>query len=207
MNGPDARIASVMARLETRRDAERAKGRGPIIDDAGRDLRMRSIGPEAGQLLNVLLRSLERPRALELGSSFGYSGLWLAEAARASGGHVLSLECDLHKSEHARQMAAEAGLTPHIEHRTGDALEVLKSLEDPFDFVFLDLWKDLYLPCLELFAPKLAPGAIVVADNISRPGSDGIRAYVKRVRSMSQMQSLLLPVGSGMEISRFQPDA
>jgi predicted O-methyltransferase YrrM len=71
------------------------------------------------------------------------------------------------------------------------------------DSVLLDLWKDLYLPCLEAFYPKLNPGAIIVADNMLRPGGDDLKRYGEAVRARPGISTVLLPVGSGLEVSRF----
>lgn len=195
----DDRLRTVFNRYETRRTQERTGENRPPSQ------RMFAIGPEAGRLLNLLARSIETPRILEIGTSFGYSGLWLAEAARSRGGHVLTLESEAHKSDHARQEAEAAGLSGWITHRTGDAVALIPALEGPFDMIFLDLWKDLYVPCLDAFAPKLAPGALVVADNMGRGGGEGTRAYGERLRSDTRFSTVMVPVGSGMEISRFAP--
>ena len=97
-----------------------------------------------------------------------------------------------------------AGLDSYVEFIVGDALEVIDSLPQMFDLVLVDLWKDLYVPCLERFYPKLKNGAIVVADNIIRPGGENARAYQNAIRSKVGMQSVLLPVGTGIEISRLE---
>ena len=78
--------------------------------------------------------------------------------------------------------------------------------ELPFglDFVLVDLWKDLYVPCLEAFFPKLNPGAIVVADNMLYPGGEEVQRYSRAVRAMPGMTSILVPVGNGLEISRLE---
>jgi len=81
---------------------------------------------------------------------------------------------------------------------------VIGELPAGFDFVLVDLWKDLYLPCLEAFFPKLNPGAIVVADNMTRPGGENVMRYARAIRALPGMTSILLPVGSGIEISRLQ---
>ncbi|WP_025031063.1 O-methyltransferase [Nitratireductor aquibiodomus] len=200
MPDTDERLRTVLDRYERRRTQERS-GRGRESTETS--TRMFAIGPEAGTLLNVLARSIKSPRILEIGTSYGYSGLWLAEAARARGGHVLSLECDAHKSDHARGEAHAAGLAEWIEHRTGDAVTLIPTLEGKFDMVFLDLWKDLYVPCFDAFVPKLAPGALVVADNMGRGGGAGTRAYAERIRCEPRFESVMVPVGTGMEISRF----
>jgi predicted O-methyltransferase YrrM len=97
-----------------------------------------------------------------------------------------------------------AGLADFVDFRQGDAMQSLENLETNVDFVLLDLWKDLYVPCFRLFHPKLNPGAVVVADNMLFPESARTHASVYRqhVRSQADMQSILLPVGSGLEVSR-----
>ncbi|TCM66900.1 putative O-methyltransferase YrrM [Rhizobium sp. BK068] len=140
---------------------------------------------------------------LELGTSFGYSGIWLAEAARAAGGKLITMELHEYKSTHAKEMATRAGLADWIDFRIGDAVQLIGELMDGIDFVLVDLWKDLYLPCLEAFYPKLNPGAIVVADNMLRPGDENVRQYGKAIRAKPGITSVLLPVGSGIEVSRF----
>lgn len=70
--------------------------------DGGHDMRMRAVGQETGQLLNILARSLEAPRILEIGTSFGYSGIWLGEAAQASGGRLITMEMHDYKSRYAQ---------------------------------------------------------------------------------------------------------
>lgn len=161
------------------------------------------IGEDTGSLLSLLVRSARPTRILELGTSYGFSTLYLAEAARAVGGCVITLELAAHKSQHARDAIGRAGLAAQVEFRVGDALEVLPTLSGPFDFVLLDLWKELYVPCLELIKPRLAPGAFVVADNMIHPeqARAAAAAYRCRVRELG-LDSVLLPIGSGVEVSR-----
>lgn len=164
-----------------------------------------SVGPDTGKLLNILVRSLKAPNILEIGTSYGYSGIWLAEAAQATGGRVTTLELQDYKTAYARDMAAKAGLADSIDFKVGDALQLIAALPSGLDFVLVDLWKDLYEPCLEAFYPKLNPGAIIVADNMIYPGGEGVKRYGRAVRAKPGMTSVLLPVGSGLEISRFEP--
>jgi predicted O-methyltransferase YrrM len=84
-------------------------------------------------------------------------------------------------------------------------VELIGQLPSGIDFVLLDLWKDLYVPCLEAFFPKLNPGAIIVADNMTMPGGEEVAAYGRAVRAKSGITSVLLPVGSGIEVSRLAP--
>jgi predicted O-methyltransferase YrrM len=171
----------------------------------GPDRWMRAVGPDTGRLINIIARSLEAPNILELGTSHGYSGIWLAEVARATGGRLTTMELHDYKSAHAREMALKAGLAEHVDFKVGDAVRMIAELPFGLDFVLVDLWKDLYEPCLEAFYPKLNPGAVVVADNMLRPGGEGVERYGRAVRAKPGMASVLLPVGTGLEISRFEP--
>ncbi len=186
-----------------RQEHEQPRDVPPGGRDGGQDHRMRAVGPQTGQLLNILARSLEAPTILEIGTSFGYSGIWLAEAARAAGGRLITMELHEYKSAFARDMVQKAGLADHVDLRVGDAVRMIGDLPDNIDFILLDLWKDLYAPCLEAFYPKLNAGAIIVADNIRTDHSD-VMDYVRAIRSKPDITSVMLPVGQGIEISRFK---
>jgi predicted O-methyltransferase YrrM len=199
----DPVIERVLAEYERRAEEEQRRTNF-AVPGTNLDELLLSVGREAGTLLYLLTTGAQSKRILELGTSYGYSTVWLAAAARATGGKVLSLELRDFKIEHARQALTRAGLSTRVEFHQGDCLETLKTLQGPFDFVLLDVWKDLYLPCFELVHPKLAPGAIIAADNmllpeIVRPQAE---AYRKRVRAVGDLDSVLLDIGNGVEISR-----
>jgi predicted O-methyltransferase YrrM len=205
----DHQVSTVLDTYHTlleKEQEERQKGPRVREREGGPDTWMRAVGPHTGQLMNILVKSLKAPRILELGTSYGYSGIWLAEAARASGGHVTSIEMHDYKSAFARDMAVKAGLADYIDFRIGDAVSLIPVLPGNFDFILVDLWKDLYVPCLEAFYPKLNPGAIIVADNMIMPGGDDARAYRQAIAGKPLISSVMLPVGTGIEISRFASD-
>lgn len=173
--------------------------------EGGPDTWMRAVGPATGQLMNLIIKSQTAPRILEIGTSYGYSGIWLAEAARAAGGHVTTIELHDYKSAYAKEMAGYAGLGQHIDFLVGDAVALIAGLQTSFDFILLDLWKNLYVSCLEAFYPKLNPGAIIVADNMILPGGDEVAAYRAAVAKKPGITTVMLPVGTGIEVSRFDP--
>ena len=200
----DPAIERVLAEFERRAEDEQRRTLAPGAPGTNLDDLLLSVGREAGTLLYLLASGAQSRRILELGTSYGYSTVWLAAAARATGGKVMSLELRDFKIEHARQALTRAGLSTRVEFHAGDCLETLKNLPGPFDFVLLDVWKDLYLPCFELIHPKLAPGAIIAADNmllpeVVRPQAEAYRA---RVRAAGDLDSVLLDIGNGVEISR-----
>lgn len=200
----DPVIERVLADFERRAEEEQRRTMTPGAPGTDLDDLLLSVGREAGTLLYLLATGAQSRRILELGSSYGYSTVWLAAAARTTGGKVLSLELKDFKIEHARQALVRAGLSSRVEFHMGDCLESLKTLPGPFDFVLLDVWKDAYIPCFELVHPKLAPGGVICADNMLLP--EAVRpqaeAYRKRVRAAGDMDSVLLEVGNGIEVSR-----
>lgn len=206
----DDRIKAVLDAYHARiDDEERQRAEAPTSD--GRptwiDQHLLAVGPETGQLINILARAFDAPNIVEIGTSYGYSGIWLAEAARARGGRLTTLELQDYKSAYAREMSVKAGLADHVDFQVGDAVQLIEGLHFGIDFVLLDLWKELYVPCLEAFYPKLNPGAIIVADNMTYPGGEDVRRYGHAVRSKPGIRSILLPVGTGIEVSRFEPGA
>ncbi len=205
----DARIEQVLAEYDARAAAEHSLHAAGWDADDRRDRLLLRIGPETGRLVNILARGARARIIVELGTSYGYSTVWLAAAARETGGRVISIDLARDKQDYARTRLERAGLAKHVEWRTGDALEILKELEGPLDFVLIDLWKDLYIPCFDLIAPKLATGAILVADNMlrpvfARPDADAYRAHV---RGRPGMESVMLDVGSGICVSRYAPES
>jgi predicted O-methyltransferase YrrM len=162
-----------------------------------------ALGEPAARFLHALIVARDAKRILELGTSYGYSTLFFADAARQIGGKVISIDVSAEKQDHARRELTEAGLVDFVEFHTGDALKLLAQFEGPFDFVLLDIWKALYVPCLNLFRPKLAFNAVIAADNmirpqISRPHAEQYRAAV---RAAPELQTVLLPIGQGIELS------
>jgi predicted O-methyltransferase YrrM len=206
MASMDQAVRLVLDEYEARSEEE--EGKWELLEPSSfvneRDKFLLAVGPATGQLMNLLARQLRSKVILEIGTSYGYSTIWLAEAARATGGRVITLELHANKQDYAREHITQAGLAEFVDFRLGNATEVLARLDRNVDFVLLDLWKDLYVPCFDLFHPRLNPGAIVVADNMLFPElSRGHAAkYRKHVRSHADIQSMLLPVGSGLEVSR-----
>jgi predicted O-methyltransferase YrrM len=202
----DQAVTRVLAEYDARSAEERRVMH--TLSDAQvmlrRDDFLISVGAATGSILNLLAKGLQARRILELGTSYGHSTVWLAEAARETGGRVISLEIADKKVAYARDaLRRSGGLDGYVDFHLGSALETLPRLAGPFDFVLIDLWKELYIPCFDLLHPKLAAGALVAADNMlypeySRPDA---QAYQRHVRSKG-MDSVLLTVGSGVELSR-----
>jgi predicted O-methyltransferase YrrM len=158
------------------------------------------ISAGGGQLLYNMIRAIRPGTVVEFGTSFGISTLYLAAAVRDNGtGRVISTELSETKIAAARRTFEEAGLGDLITVLEGDARETLADVDGSVDFVLLDGWKDLCLPVLRLLEPRLAPGTLVVADDVvlSR-----LQPYLSYVRDPENgYGSVTFPVEDGMEIS------
>jgi predicted O-methyltransferase YrrM len=169
-----------------------------------RDEFLLEVGEAVGTLLNVLAREVKAKTILEVGTSYGYSTVWLADAARATNGKVITLDLDAGKQAYARRMLERAGLAEYVVFRCGDALDLIEKMDDTVDFVLIDLWKDVYIPCFDRVMKKAAPGTLIIADNmIFPPDNQAIAAaYRAHVRSSPGVESILLPAGHGIEVTR-----
>ncbi len=168
-----------------------------------RDQFLLHIGEDVGRFLHSLLIARRARHIVEIGTSYGYSTLFLADAARTNGGRVSTIELSASKQAHARAQLQKAKLADPVDWLNGDALELLDRIEGPIDFVLLDLWKELYVPCFERFLPKLAENGIIAADNMLQPEAVRPQAEIYRaaVRAVPWLQSVLLPIGQGIELS------
>jgi predicted O-methyltransferase YrrM len=158
------------------------------------------ISPEGGSLLYSLIRASRPETVVEFGMSYGISTLHLAAGVADAGrGRVLTTELSPVKIEAARANLEEAGLAGQVTILAGDATQTLADVTGPIGLVLLDGWKDLCLPVLRLLESRLAPGALVVADDIDLPR---LADYLEYVRDPANgYLSVTFPVGDGMEIS------
>jgi predicted O-methyltransferase YrrM len=201
----DAKFDQVLAKYTKRIEAEdelwRTENPGALY--ARRDDFLLSVGEDVGRFLHALIIARGAKVIVELGTSYGYSTLFLADAARQTGGKVHSFEIAVDKQNYARAQLAEAGLADYVEWRMGDAVALLDQIEDGVEFVLIDLWKELYIPCFEKLYPKLANNAVIAADNMLEPAMSrpDAEAYRAAVGACPDIQSVLLPIGSGIELS------
>jgi len=162
--------------------------------------KMLNITPDTGRLLWILARAARAARILEVGTSNAYSTIWLADAARATGGRVVTLEQSPEKVRLARENLLRAGLADRVEIREGRAADTLAGLPGPFDLVFLDADRPSYRTYLDLVVPKLVPGGLLVADNVVTHRQD-LEDYLARVKAHPDLFSVTVPVGKGEEVS------
>lgn len=167
--------------------------------------RMLNITRDTGQLLSVLVRSTNARRVLEIGSSNGYSTLWLASAAQAIGGHVRTVEFSEYKAELARKNFQRSGLAPRITLLQDDARNVLAQAgEASFDLIFLDSARQQYAGWWADLRRVLRPGGLLVVDNaISHAGE--IAALVALVEADPEFTTVLVPIGKGEYLATRAP--
>jgi predicted O-methyltransferase YrrM len=160
------------------------------------------VSPEGGRLLYTLIRASRPSTVVEFGTSFGISTIHLAAAVRDNGtGRVVSTELNEAKVARARANLAEAGLADVATVLPGDARETLADLPGPVGFVLLDGWKNLYLPVLRLLEPRLAPGALIVADDTISMAVQ-MTDYLSYVRDPAHgYLSVAFPESDGLEIT------
>lgn len=162
-----------------------------------------AIEPDMGRFLNLCARSIGANCIVEFGTSFGISTIYLAAAARETGGRVIGSELEASKAERARANLEEAGLADFVEIRVGDAMQTLQGIDGSIDLLFLDGWKDLYVPVAQLLEANLRQGAVVLADNIHTFRAE-IQAYVDHMaRSDGPFHSVTLPFESGLHYSYY----
>ena len=169
-------------------------------DGTSRQARLRQIAPESGRFLTFLAACAPEGAYVEVGTSGGYSTLWIALACRATGRRVVTCEVDPGKAELARQTFQLAQVEDVVQLHVGDARDVLRH-SDNLSFCFLDTEKDLYAECYELAVARMVPGGLLVADNaISH--ADELRGFLGVVFHDPRVDALVVPVGNGQLLCR-----
>lgn len=141
------------------------------------------IGPAKARRLAELVRQAKPDVVVECGTAVGYSGLWIARELKAAGsGRLITLEINPERAREAEASFRAAGLQEFVSVKVGDARQLVKEIEGPIDFVFIDCGYSNYLPCLAGLEEKLSDGATVVADNVGI-GAGGMKEYLDHVRS------------------------
>ena len=157
----------------------------------------RNLEPDSAEFICALAAGCRARMLLEIGGSSGISTIALAAAARQTAGRLVSIEIEPSRQDAAKRTLGALGLADRVEFVLADAGTVLDRYAD-LEFVLIDCEKEDYIRFVG--ALRLAPGAIVVADNIL---SHGLWDYVRHVRSLPGVESVTLPIGKGLEVTRF----
>lgn len=174
-----------------------ARDRG---DGTPRWERLRQIPPEAGRFLALLAANARGGAWVEVGTSAGYSTLWLALAAREAGASVTTFEVLPEKIALAQETFEQADVSDVIRLVEGDARDYLPAIAD-IGFCFLDAEKEVYADCYELIVPRLLPGGLLIADN-AVSHCETLRPVLERALADPRVDALIVPIGKGELVCR-----
>ncbi len=189
------------AMLLRMRELERIDSRDRA-DGTPRLKRLRQIPPEVGKFIAILAASAPAGGYIEIGTSAGYSTLWLALACRAVGRKVITYEILEEKAELARQSFDEAGVSDVVEFVHDDALLCLPQMKE-IAFCFLDAEKEIYSRCYEALVPQMVAGGILVADNAINHRAT-LQPMLERALKDERVDAMIVPIGNGELICRIK---
>ena len=216
----DPKLEHLLSRLHARSDEQvatmenfyassPADGQSSTADQikAFRADKLVALDRDKAEFCYQLCRATNARRIVEVGTSYGVSTLYLAAAVRdnvrltGGSGVVIGTEYEPDKVRAARVHFAQAGLSDFIDLREGDLRETLKHIEGPVDLVLMDVWIAMARPALELVAPHLKPGAIVICDNTQEHRSDYSDYFAFLQDPTNGFRTMTLPFGGGLEFS------
>jgi predicted O-methyltransferase YrrM len=191
----DAQTLNVLQDIE-------AYGHANDAQETDRARRMLNLERSTAELIQIFVLSSSRKRILEIGTSNGYSALWLGAALRAIPGaqSLATIERDAGKARQARSNIASAGLSEMITVYEGSATEVIRTLPGPFDCVFFDADRISAPEQLRLLLPKLERDVLLLADNIiSHP--DEVAGYLEAFEHLPEFVTTTVTVGKGLHVA------
>ena len=182
-----------------------AAGRAHDAGEPDRLLRWRNVEPETAELLGLLVRAKRARNVLEIGTSNGYSTIWLGDAVEATGGSVVSLEIDAARTAIAAGHLESVGLRTSVDLRTEDAATALAAFADAaFDLIFLDAERDAYAGYWPDLVRTLAPAGVLAVDNVISHAHDLV-AFRATVDGDDRVTPALVPIGAGVLLAVRQP--
>jgi len=182
-----------------------AAGRAHDAGEPDRLLRWRNVEPETAELLGLLVRAKRARNVLEIGTSNGYSTIWLGDAVEATGGSVVSLEIDAARTAIAAGHLESVGLRTSVDLRTEDAATALAAFADAaFDLIFLDAERDAYAGYWPDLVRTLGPAGLLAVDNVISHAHDLV-AFRATVDGDDRVTPALVPIGAGVLLAVRQP--
>jgi predicted O-methyltransferase YrrM len=157
---------------------------------------MWNISPREGLYLYNLIIKHHLKRGLEIGTSNGYSGIWIASGLRSTGGHLLTLEINTERADLAQDNFRAAGVEAYVTLERVDALQEIPNLPGPFDFVFIDAAKNDYVRYLDMVLPLVPPGGVIVAHNVKDLAGE-LQDFIERLRTSPELKTSFVDPGPG----------
>ncbi|WP_310078221.1 O-methyltransferase [Acinetobacter lwoffii] len=168
------------------------------LKQADRLHRYRNIEPESGRFLSMLIRAQQSKNILEIGTSTGYSTLWLAEAARQTQAMITTLEVDAERVIQAKQYATEIDLADLINFKVIDAQVYLEAEKEIFDFILLDAERDAYVSYWPHLSRLLkAKGGLLVVDNVISHAAE-VEEFIALIQQDPRFIMSIVPIGAGL---------
>ena len=160
-----------------------------------------AVSEEDGRFLRVMAASSGAKQALEIGSAFGYSAIWIGLGLRQTGGHLTTIEYDAGRAKKAVDNIRRAGLTEVVTVVAGDGFKEIPKLTGEFDFVFLDAWKRDYKRFFDLVFPRLKPHGVFLAHNVVNKQAE-MRDFLGTIQNDPRLfTTIVAPSGEGMSVS------
>lgn len=156
-----------------------------------------NISRESANFLNMLIKISGAKNVVEVGTSNGYSGIWIAKALKETGGLLTTIEYYEKRIVLAQENFKKCGVDDVITIKQGSACEVLQTIDFQIDFAFIDANKSEYLKYFELIDPKLKKGGIIAADNITSH-ADKVASFVEKIKSDPNYRVEILDLPGGM---------
>jgi len=173
-----------------------------FIEDHADQWQDMNVPQSDGKILYDKILKNNYRKALEIGTSTGRSGIWIAWALSKTGGKLVTVEIDESRYRTALKNFEESGLSGYIDARLADAHELVPELEGPFDFVFCDADKEWYRNYFDAVAPKITKGGCFAAHNVhSRGTRGGAREFLDDVRRLSNFETTVDDSGNGISFS------
>lgn len=157
---------------------------------------MMNVVPDEGRYLHDLILKHKVKNVLEVGTSNGYSGIWMGLALQETGGNLTTLEIDPGRANLARENFRRTGMDSRVSLILGDALQSLSRLDGTFDFVFIDAAKSEYVQYLELVLPLVPLGGIIVAHNVDSHRGQ-LRGFLAHIKTHPQLETTMQNYGPG----------
>ena len=187
LTGALARLESVAAEKEPQTAAGRV-----LRELEAQGAKFLSVPSKDGEFLRLLIKASRAQRVLEIGTSQGYSALWISLGLEETGGHMTTVEIVPERSQAAKGSLTKAGLAHRVTFQVGDAHEIVTRLDGPFDFVFLDADKDGQVDYFnKLFPGKITPGALLLCHNAIRY-RDSMKDYLELVGGHPAFETVVL---------------
>lgn len=185
----NSKISNVLERIDAERETQ--------------GNRTWNITPDTGAFLNTFIREHAVQRILEIGTSTGYSAIWMAEALIDKGGELVTIESYEERFNIAKDYIAEAGLTNIITQIKGHAPEIIPQVEGTFDLIFFDATKLEHVSYFKACEPLLNPKGTIITDNVISH-KDELKEYITFVQQKKNFSNSFIDIGTGLMISTRQ---